>query len=226
MSNTHLTNTRGLTLTELLVTSMIVGMIMLGVVTADLAVRQAEQGSSRGALTSMRLSSMMTHITRNAYLAVGNSTNLGIIISAVQGVDLITDPSNNVNYICIRQDISNSPDDFSNDQWVCYTRITNAGVTNLYTCTKPPPAVPSNCTNADTNLGQITSDSFGNSITSAAALIDPLRPKFVIDDTVGSQSMYFEITLRSLYDTSKAEDRLDNPRIQMTSRVSPDGHSF
>ena len=103
--NIHQQN-QAMTLTELLVSTALISIVMVGVVSVDYAIRNSQQKISKSALTAMRTSATMLDIMKNAALATGDITNPGVL-QVAQGV-------------CIRQDVSD-PNVYTDDTWVCYT---------------------------------------------------------------------------------------------------------
>lgn len=127
----------GLTLMELLISIIIVGVIMMGVVSSDYAIRKHSDSATNSASASINLQGYVAHILNNASLAIGNAADKGILIGAE-----IAD----VNSFCIR--IASTP------TWRCYTGL---GAGSLYTCTK---AAAGTCTAVDTgytSLGTVSS---------------------------------------------------------------------
>ena len=118
-----------LTLVELLVATAIIGIVLIGVVSVDYAIRQSEQTASHSTLVSMRTSMAMSRITKDAALAAGDLSNPGIYTyeSAL--------PLRRT--LCVRQDV-NDPNIYTDDTWICSTQGTD---TDLYRCTETAPAV-------------------------------------------------------------------------------------
>ena len=245
----------GLTLTELLVTTTIIGIMMLGVVAADHSLSRGEQGASRGAVVTMRVNAMMTNITKNAALAVGTDSQRGICISsstdpilACQAVaDNVT--TANTNYICFHQDFNpvvpagadpldqvywrKTPGDFSDDRWVCYTRKKGAVAPNpseLFTCIFPfvvgnGPGAPG--VDPCNNASDVNLGLVtDDTFTDIAGDGVDTSPKFIMNQNVGQQALAFEITLRSRYNPLIGKDFQSNPQVELSSRVAPDGHGF
>ncbi len=135
----RLKKNRALTLTELIIATVIIGIIMVGIGSMDFALRQSHQGSSRNALIAMRTSAIMLHITKNAQLATGNLTDLGLITTATNAWIRLDNPNNP------------TPDNYSDDTWVSYTFDTLNQ--DLYFCTVLDNATA--CTSADETLGTL-----------------------------------------------------------------------
>ena len=135
-------NTRALTLTELLIATAVVGIIMMGVMSADYAIRKQSVTASSSASANLYAQSIVTNIINNAYKATGSITDKGILIdTSLGGPDTVAAGS-----FCARTDTV--PD------WVCYTVIPALNG-NLYTCPKSP--TPGACALSDKNLGKIIS---------------------------------------------------------------------
>lgn len=203
----------GLTLVELLISTSIVGIIMLGVVSVDSAFRTNEQQQTRGALVSLRTSAVLADITNNARQATGDATNLCIQLAADMTVDL-------TNFICVYRDIDSvtgsanlTPSDFTDDSWVCYTRRG----TNMHKCRMAAAAGPLACTAGDPVIGTVTTDTYAT-------------PPAVVNAT---PDFYFEVTVRNrfnpavagqgTYAATFAQDYITNPRVELTARVTPPG---
>jgi prepilin-type N-terminal cleavage/methylation domain-containing protein len=140
-------NNRGITLPELLIATFIVGIIMLGVVSADYAIQKFYADSSKGAVSGFKTIALINHISavaRNAQGSFTNPSNRGILIdtSIVGGGDLVA-----LNTLCIRF-AENGP-----NNWQCYSRLTAADTFNyLYTCLKSNAAI---CATTDEQLARV-----------------------------------------------------------------------
>ncbi|MFA5088322.1 MAG: hypothetical protein WC552_04740 [Candidatus Omnitrophota bacterium] len=113
-------NHHAITLTELIVATTIMGIILLGIVSLDVAVRQTQQVSEKSAKVVMDVSAAITHILNNATLAVG--------YQADQGIQVINDGSFYGLYI--RQDTSNTPANYADDTWLRYLGATGDPTTH------------------------------------------------------------------------------------------------
>ena len=203
----RLNNPLGLSLVELLITTSIVGMIMAGIVSIDYALRTNERQQTRTSLVALRTSAAMFDITTEASQAIGDVSTQCIRVAP----GITTD---NTNYICIYQ--SPTPTGTGDDNWVCYTRRG----TNLHKCqfTVSTTPNPTNCTGAATDriVGTVTTDVYNA----------PDTP-FVWNDRT-TASFYFQITLKNRFDPTTAtyaaavaQEHLTNPKIKLTSQVTP-----
>ena len=130
------TNEKALTLTELIMASAVVGIVMMGVVSSDYAIRKHSDAAFNGAILSVNTQGILNHITNNAYQANGSTGNPGIVIgTGGNGVS--------VNTFAIRIN-SVGP------VWICYT-LTGG---HLYTCSR---TAAGSCSSGDTNLGIVQS---------------------------------------------------------------------
>jgi len=92
----------GMTLTELLVSTALIGIVMLGVVSVEYASKRSQENMSRKSIVTTRTSAMLLHIVKNAALAVGDVIDVGIRIRTTGGI--------NSRYACFRQDIPQTPE--------------------------------------------------------------------------------------------------------------------
>jgi len=197
--------TRGMTLTELLVASILVGIVMLGVASFSIALKHIQGGTSRSALLAMRTHAAMAKITKDAYATVGDATNPGIKERAM-GQD---------RSICFRKD-TNDPSSYTDDTWSCYYRRRLGSSNNLWRCTEPtppakvPPANLLECNNGGTSdlLLNLNNNDY-----------------FTIVTDTDDRLEYIEFTFTAIIDRSAAVHPVDNPLYTLVTRVSPPGHS-
>ena len=62
----------GITLTELLVASVMIAVVMVGVASFSLAIKNLQQSTSRSVLVALRAKSAMARLVKDASLAVGH----------------------------------------------------------------------------------------------------------------------------------------------------------
>ena len=208
----------GLTLAELLITTTIVGVIMIGMVSVDFAIRSNDQQQSRLSVATLRTTATIQDIVATARQAFGDATS-----RCIQTANLTT---NATNYICIYRDWG-TPADYTDDSWQCYTRHSN----NLHKCIRTLASDKGACANTDPIVGTVTIDTFDA----------PDTPVFVTT----SPDFYFQITIKNRFDPSRpvpgvgspspataeyvdviAQEYLTNPKIKLTSRVAPAGCGF
>ncbi len=190
----------GLTLTELLVSTILIGIVMLGVVGFSLSIKQFQDSASRTTTLRMRLASAMDLLVEDAKLAVGDTINPGIAVYQNS-----TDQS-----ICFRHDV-NDPSSYADDIWICYYHGTTY---SLYRYVGTSSAnVP--CSSASTcSVGT----------TSIEHVIDLVHEgdgeffQFLSDGSI-------EFTIKTSYEPSKLSHPIDNPEYSLTTRVMPLAHS-
>ena len=192
----------GLTLTELVIASLLVGIVSLGIFSVDYALRGSRNAASDDALLAMRTWAAMEHITKNAKLAVGNVNSVGV--AAVQGS----------NYLCFRQDVVSTPSDFSDDIWRCYSGISN----NIHTCTTTAGAGPSACTATDEVIGTYAMED------SCSADCDLFTYDLVQDSSL--RKFYVEISLSNRLNPASPFHPMNNPSYTLQTRVFPEGQSY
>ena len=206
-------NKTGLTLTELLVATILMGIVMLGIVSVDFGIKQMTKKISQTALLKMYTSSVLQRIAQDAASMTGDwpggPCDLGF---QTQG------PSR----FFFRQDIdssgalNNTPGDCSDDSWICY----DLSGTNIRRCNKNNPNGA--CPGGGPNAGVIIGTAVNNP--------DPpgLTMTFQKDNTT-TQKYYLEISLTNRKDPAIAANCPDpssaatcpNPEVTISSRVYP-----
>ncbi len=196
-----------MTLTELLVSVVLIGIVMLGMVSIDYATKQSQQTTTRLGLVAIRTGAMMLNISKALSLATGDKTNVGIKASAAAS------PFNGPTDLCVRQDLNgletpnNTPNDLTDDTWRCYTTF----LRQLFACRLPAANACATILLPNTNyVGPLYS----------------LTVSVVTNTTVGTESFYVEITLTNRYTPTAATDPLNNPDYILQSRVYPGAHSW
>jgi prepilin-type N-terminal cleavage/methylation domain-containing protein len=180
-------NKRGVTLTELLIASVLIGIIMLGIVSVDYATRQSHQKTTATGQLAMSTGGMLLDIMKNSSLAVGDAAtanNSGIYVS----------PGGNT--ACFRQDLLQTPSNYTDDSWICYTESAN----NLLKCTR---TASGDCAAGSSRiLGRVITGGF--------------QPQVVND----GRDLYFQVSL-----TSRTNPLIsagpDNPEYTLRSNRSP-----
>ena len=190
-----------MTLTELLVASILISLIMIGAVSVDYAVRRSRKTISSSTRIATQLSAAMKQITGDAGLAVGDIVSPGIVFD---------DTLDDIN-ICFRIDTPETPADYSDDTWTCYSQgDSGSGHTEqqIYRCTGLGAALGAN---------QFCSSAAGGETfvleTMAIGFFDiPTMP-----DT--------KITLKRCANNAVAEHPINNPCYELESQISPPGIS-
>ncbi len=194
-----------MTLTELLISTIIIGIIMIGVVSSDSAVRKNAQNQNASTLLTLNTRVLVDAIINNASLMSGHKSKQGYF-------------SSDTNSFCIRQDYNysvtpsaaniNSAADYSDDYWVCYTFSSNS----LYTCVKPPGTIPaSSCSAGDQGYKSLGRAVGVSGVPSSSFGFDP----------VGN---VFSVTIVNRADPGSPKS-ISNPEVTVSAQTSPPGQS-
>src|SRR3989338_1411151 len=189
----NLRKTTAITLLELLMATTLISIIMLAVGSFDIAVWQFTKSSDRNSVVSMRNAMAMLRIVKDAQFAVGDVANAA--------VDTTTTPG----HLCFRQDLTSTPDNYADDQWVCYRR----NGTNLRRCVRsmPPAAAPPlNCA--------------GGTATTVGTLTDLQYPNPTPTENIASEDLYLEVTIVSRFDPTQGVNNFTNPEHRLTTRIN------
>jgi len=200
---------KGLTLTELILSSILIGIVMVGMISFGFIIEEMQKTTSRSTSLSMEITSVISHITKNASLSIGNKTNPGIVVEDTTVADN--------DWISFRQDLQNTPANYNDDTWFVYRRdLTNNAV---YTCTKsaldgPDPTGFPDCQANALELSR---------------KIENIEFSFVHPDnlyTFPPLSLFVLIDMTAKYDPTSAVDPLDNPEYNITTQIHPSSHSW
>lgn len=130
---------RGVTLTELIIAMSIVGVIMLGVISVDLAMRKQADNSQTGTYAMLYAQSVLQPILSTAFRAVGAGDDIGFWPNPW------TNPFSGRSF-CVRTSMTPV-------NWVCYTMTPNMSTSgDIYTCNR---STPNNCVSADNGYTQM-----------------------------------------------------------------------
>ena len=196
MYKSRIGSKQGLSLIELIIASVMVGICLLGILGVDFAIRGSRQSAASDARLAMQTWATVTHITSNAKQAVGNATDMGIKADELN------------NYLCVRHNQTQDP---SNDIWVCYSKFAN----QIHTCER---AAVGPC--------NVSDESIGTYATKDACVTDcDLFTYNIVADSI-NQRLYLELSLTNRPDPTAPSDPTHNPDYTVQTRVSPDGHSY
>lgn len=190
---------KALTLTELLVSTVLIAIVMVGVASFSSVIKQLQSTTDKSGLLSMRLAAAMNRMGRDALLTVGDPSSPGIQTYSNAGT----------RSICFRSDV-NDPLTYADDKWICY--FYDSGGTNiLKRCDNPdppsiPPAADAQCDTAPDvqRFLPLSNINFFNIVNNADGRLD-----------------YVEITLTGRYDITKAAHVIENPEQVVTIQISP-----
>ena len=197
-----MTGKKGLTLTELLVASALIGIVMIGVASFSASIEKMHNSSNRSTLVAMKAASTMNRLTRDAYLTVGDETDRGVI----------TGGAGKKESICFRHDTDLDPSSYTGDTWTCYF-INPQKYVFLCNPNLTPPV-----------------DNWGDCKTGAGdpqeLLLSDVADFFTVVDDVGVGPLqYIEFNLEAKLIRNQPVHPVKNPVHTISSRVSPPGHS-
>ncbi len=186
----------GLSLVELILSNILIGIVMLGVVSIQQATKQVEVriNNNRGVVLQ-RTAAMLLDVGKNAYLAVGDNGSV-----AGRGMTFQTGPAR----YCFRQDFPGTPTNYADDTWVCFDQNQN----DLFKCQR---ASPGACVAANPTRVLI-----GNIILDGITISNPFITGIP----------YVQISITNRNDPTLAADPTKNPEVTLTTDVYPLGHSF
>lgn len=208
-------NTSGITLTELLVASVLVGIVMLGVAGFSVSIKQMQASTNQTTVLAMRARAALARMVKDASLAVGDNENCGTEGLGSGNVDcglgIRWVPIGPPPAICFRHDRSGTPDNYVDDSWVCYTL---RGSYDLSRCDGMLKAnITSNCTGA----------------ANVTEMIQLAKPEgFVFFNVIqngNGRIEYVEFIIRARPKFDQPADPITNPETLITTRVKPQGHS-
>lgn len=191
-------NKNALTLTELLVASILIGIVVTGVGVFSITIKRIEDSTSKATILATETTAVMSDMTRNASLAIGWQGNPGIVV-------------NGTSWIAFRQDQNASPTPgvYTDDTWVIYVHSSNTlTVCEMLAASPPDPAA---CV--------------GSTITLTKKLLSKTFT-FVTNSAMPDPEFYVNLIITTRDDPTKAEDPIKNPEYSMRTKVSPPSHSW
>ncbi len=208
-----------MTLTELIIASVLVGIVTLGLIAAEQAIRMSRQSSNRDAQISAQMQAAMIRLTKDASLTVGDSVNSGIY----QYSSGTTERA-----ICFRQ-AGGDANTYTDDFWYCWTIKISSGNGLLLSCGGPLLTNPINDCTADATVIQWVTLTFGGTYTTFYSVFDDAATPAVIAPTgaiiTNSRISYIQLDLQSRFNPAVAAHPIENPEYTLTSRISPPGLS-
>lgn len=192
-----------MSLTELLVATILIGIVMVGVASFSSVVKQLQSTTDRSTILHLKTSAAMSFIRKDALLATGDPSSPGI------------EPYNNgtVRSICFRQDV-NDPTSYAEDIWVCYGY--GGTMDKLKRCYDVPPANVPVQNEADCNAAAETGGYVDYHLS------DP--DFFTVVNDADGRLQYIQITLAAVYDETAPAHPVTNPEYVLTAQISPPHH--
>ncbi len=106
MVSTHNPARSGVTLVELIISTAVVGIIMLGVMSAEYAIRKQGEAAFNSSNSAIRAQVILDHVLHNAAQAVGSAADPGVVIN----------PFGWANTFCFRTSMAGP-------SWSCYSKV-------------------------------------------------------------------------------------------------------
>lgn len=207
---TTISSHSAMTLTELLVASVLVGIVTLGLISAEYTIRTSRLSSVRDSQISAQLQAAMIRLSRDANLTVGDPANSGIREF----------PAGSDRTVCFREALAGGIDStYSNSVWNCWWREElAAGRSNLTSCSYTSPTAPqSNCAGAG-----VANVKFWVRLSNDP----PADPEFyTIVPNASGQFDHIELDLISRFDLSAPAHAISNPEYHLSSQINPQSQS-
>lgn len=193
-----------MTLTELLIACALVGIVTLGLIAAEQAIRTSRQSSSRDNQLSAQLQATMLRLTRSASLTSGDAVDTGI-------VEYITQDRT----VCFRE-AAGDPNTYADDKWNCWWY--NSLNQDLTSCEGLDNPSPSACPGPATQKTWIKITNPNPNFYTLVSIppATPIPP---------AKLDYIQIDLISLFDPLSTKHDISNPEYRLTSNVNPPGLS-
>ena len=174
------------TIAELIISTLIVSMVVVGVFSADYALRRMGESGARDVTVNIQ--------TRSVAESVRDSVRkvLGALVQPLTSDETGIDISTATKTICFRHDVQDGTGQFTpannaDDNWTCYTQIG----TVVHRCEQ---LVAAACVAADPSVGSLVSDQFTH------ATILALGPVVTSNPVTGEY--FFEMTFVGRQDPS------------------------
>lgn len=201
-----------MTLTELIVASILVGIVTLGLIAAEQAVRMSRQSANRDSQVSSQLHAAMIRLTKDASLTAGDSSDSGIYQHS--GI--------NDKAICFRQ-AGNDVNSYADDTWNCWTTQNSV----LSSC-GPLLSPVNDCTGQSSIIRWITL-TYDTGYTIFFSVFDNSPTPAIIPPTsaiiTNTRISYIQFDLKSRGDLTSSAHVVSNPEHTLTSRINPAGLS-
>ncbi len=196
-------------LVELIVATILIGILMLGIMAIELAMRQTFSTTFKSAALSMKVSAAMLHFSRNISKAIGHRGVPGVD----EGIAKVDDAVCTKLYV--RQDNLGTPADYTDDTWVRYQHDTGANSSLMFCDNSPDPTINIACDATACN------GNYYELLKVYSLAYD------IIKDDVNLQ-YYTEVNLTAYYDnTNPLIGSIKNPKIEdMQTKISYMSHSW
>ena len=207
MDKPTLQNNHGMTLTELIIAASLVGIVMVGAVSIDYAIRSTRQSVTASSTLSLQTAADLLQITRDA----NATTGMGDSDDTMRG--LYTYATGPWREICFRQDQSDTQS-LVDDLWVCYMHGADYLLWRCFNIPLSEPMVFTNCVGQGTETQMVQLD--GNYYTTEG--IDFFT---LVDGDSDGRTDAIDITLAATLDPLNPSNPLTNPTNVVSTRINP-----
>jgi len=195
---------RGLTLTELLIASVLVGVLTLGAAGVMIGMRKIQGSSRLSSFLVIHSSAVMAHIQRSVLQATGYQSDPGIILNS----------GSSPRYYSFRQDTNssgttnNTPANYADDTWVIYIHDTTA-----YKL--------SSCRQAASSGAAPTAACVSGAVE-LTNRVQSLTFTFVAD----AVNFYVGVNLQTISNPASAQNPMANPSYNLATKITPTSHTW
>lgn len=217
MISQKICNTKSMTLTELVVAVVLIGIVMLGVLTFSLAIRQFQSSADKTVMIKLQAISALTALVKDASSAIGDPKRPGIEIYQNGTTQSICFRHNNPNPLV------NKLDSYDDDVWVCYWHGNDMEIFRCDNLANPPPSqsnpfddFSSDCNNSGEFIVALPRAGGGN-----GEFFNVIPDGVSIPRNIDR----IELFVSAIYDPVRIEHPIENPRYTTSISVNPIGHS-
>lgn len=209
--NPLITN-HGMTLTELIVSGILISIMMVTVVSFNFAMKNLQKSTGDATLLEIEATAIITRFTTDASMAIGDSTDPGIIVST--GAD----------WIGFRIDLDNTPGDYTDDSWRIYEKGTVMDPYILSYCTDLPASLPGGL--SVTYIDPVQNSCPAEKIINLTNKMEPILTTFEFVNNPATLELYSRLNLVLVADPSKVYHPINNPNYQADIKVTPSNHGW
>lgn len=216
-------NRKALTLTELLVSSVLMGVVMVGIAGYSATLKRMFDTSDKQTILAMQAATVIGHIERNVVMSSGYLKTGEPNFSYVQFL------GNPQDYWSFRTDPNNTPMQENDDTWaIIFRDVAGPDQYDLYACFQGVgvgPGLGPNPDNGNTPCG-------ANRIRLVTNRLQSITMNRVINASPSVLDMYVDVDMTisqnptCVAPTVGCDDPFDDPAFRMTTRIPMTSHSW